>query len=1120
MKHFLTIVFALAVYANLSAQKNYITVLSSDDNSVCLSINTPEPVLEPVVVDGKRAFVITAVNGTGILNSGSPDLCRFAASVIIPDKGGVVCKVTGSDYYEISGMEIAPSKGSITRDVDPDDVPFTYGPVYQQNEFWPLETVNAGDPYILRDYRAVTVYFNPFRYNPVTGVLRVYSGITVMLSFTAGNSLNEFSRTRNTKTVPGDFARIYESRFLNYRQQKYTPVEEDGNMLIICNGSFMNAMQSFVQWKKQKGIPTEIVDVSTIGSAAQIKSYVANYYNTIGLTYLLLVGDAPQVPSSTTTAGDSDNDYGYISGSDHYPEIFVGRFSAENVSHVSTMVTRSVEYEKTPDIAGSWYKKTIGIASDQGPGDDNEMDYEHIRVMQNKLTSYTYDQFSEYFDGDQGGADATGNPTPSMVQSTIDPGAGVIVYTGHGWDQGWGSSGFSNTEADMLVNQNKLPFIWSVACVNGNFVNGTCFAEAWLRSVHIEEPTGAIAVLMSTINQYWSEPMAGQDEMVDLLVESLGSNVKHSFGGISMNGCMKMNDDYPGSGADMTDTWTVFGDPSIVLRTDIPQSMVVSHVPTLIVGSDNTDVDCNIENALVCLTIDGEILGRGYISGGTVNITFPQLANPDTIIVTVTAYNKIPYIGEIFVIPPPTGPYVIKDAISVNDAAGNNNGQAEYSEDILLNVSLKNVGVADASGVSATISSVCGWITLTSVSHSWGNIIAGNSVMENNAFAFTVDDSIPDMSTASFSLNITDGSGGSWTSNFPLTLKAPLLDAISYSINDATGGNGNGIMEPGETVIVNVNVKNNGHATSPAAIGNLSCTFPGVNITSANVNIGAINAGQTLQASFSIDISGSVPYGTVTDLVFICTATPYAVNRNFTAIIGQYSENWESGGFAQFNWTSGGAGPWIMESLNAWEGNFCARSAAITHTDTTKLSISMDVLTNDSISFMRKVSSELYWDFLAFYIDGVQKEAWSGEEDWARVSYPVTTGHHTFSWWFYKDWVDYDPIGLDCGLVDYIFFPPATNLITEKSDEAVISDASILNCWPNPSEGEFSIGYSIKYSDPVTIEISDVAGRIIKTYSGQPAETRIIVKGIEPGLFFVKVYNRDRIMVSTVVVNQ
>ena len=78
----------------------------------------------------------------------------------------------------------------------------------------------------------------------------------------------------------------------------------------------------------------------------------------------------------------------------------------------------------------------------------------------------------------------------------------------------------NQTDVNGLVNMGMSPFIWSVACVNGEFHIGTCFAATWLRATGTNGvPTGAIAVLMSTVNQSWSPPMDGQEEMNDILVE-------------------------------------------------------------------------------------------------------------------------------------------------------------------------------------------------------------------------------------------------------------------------------------------------------------------------------------------------------------------------------------------------------------------------------------------------------------------------------------------------------------------------------------------------------------------------------------------------------------------------
>ena len=47
-------------------------------------------------------------------------------------------------------------------------------------------------------------------------------------------------------------------RFINYStyQTRYNPIDEDGEMLVICYDSFCDEMDAFVDWKNQKGIKT------------------------------------------------------------------------------------------------------------------------------------------------------------------------------------------------------------------------------------------------------------------------------------------------------------------------------------------------------------------------------------------------------------------------------------------------------------------------------------------------------------------------------------------------------------------------------------------------------------------------------------------------------------------------------------------------------------------------------------------------------------------------------------------------------------------------------------------------------------------------------------------------
>jgi hypothetical protein len=64
---------------------------------------------------------------------------------------------------------------------------------------------------------------------------------------------------------------------------------------------------------------------------------------------------------------------------------------------------------------------------------------------------------------------------------------------------------------------------------------------------------------MSSINQYWAEPMCAQDEVVDLFIDER----YQCCGVLAMAGSCQMVDEYGGSGEDMMDTWHIFGDPSL-----------------------------------------------------------------------------------------------------------------------------------------------------------------------------------------------------------------------------------------------------------------------------------------------------------------------------------------------------------------------------------------------------------------------------------------------------------------------------------------------------------------------------------------------------------------------------
>ncbi len=622
--------------------ENNIQVINQRSNEMLIEVDINEIISNEVSVNGKKATNFHIENGSYIQEKGAPNLGKLSVSCNIPDFNQMAFEVIESEFVEFSDVEIAPSKGTLTRDQDPVEVPYVYGDVYQKDDFYPQKLAQLNTPYILNEKRGQSVWLYPIQYNPVKKVLRVYSKIKLRYYQTSEKGENERVKERadNSSEV---FNNIYRNHFDNYETSRYTPLSDIGKMLIISYDNFADEMKEFVDWKKQRGLEVELVKYSDVGNSANaIKNYVTDYYNKKGLTFLLLVGDAQQIPS-LSKSGDSDAAYGHIKGNDSYAEVLVGRFSAENAAQVKTQVERSIYYERDITDADTWLSKGMGIASAEGgptSGDDGESDKQHMDNIRKDLINFGYSPVDQVYDP---GASA------STVTTNLNSGRGVINYVGHGSSTAFVTSGFDIADVNNLKNENKLPFIFDVACVNGNFHGRTCFAESWLRATNNGKPTGAVAIIASTINQSWAPPMDAQDEMNDLLVHSVNNNTKRTFGGVTVNGIMHMIDKYGSQGSKMSDTWTIFGDPSLILRNQAPKKMEVSYDKNISSNAKSMTVSCNSEGAHVCISKKSEIISKATVKQGKATLTLNALTKGEKLTITIVGQDKVTHIGEITV---------------------------------------------------------------------------------------------------------------------------------------------------------------------------------------------------------------------------------------------------------------------------------------------------------------------------------------------------------------------------------------------------------------------------------------------------------------------------------------
>ena len=169
-KLFLSIVCLFISQTIFAQEWHSINTKSEESYSTRLIKSTNESVVIDLSLNGfytnqtslPNSVIITNEDMAPLSEAGQPNIPSLSIPIIINDMGKMDVRVSKVEYLEYNDIEIAPSKGEFPRSINPDDVPYTYGDVYQQNEFFPATSVKLDSPYILRDFRAQNIIVTPF----------------------------------------------------------------------------------------------------------------------------------------------------------------------------------------------------------------------------------------------------------------------------------------------------------------------------------------------------------------------------------------------------------------------------------------------------------------------------------------------------------------------------------------------------------------------------------------------------------------------------------------------------------------------------------------------------------------------------------------------------------------------------------------------------------------------------------------------------------------------------------------------------------------------------------------------------------------------------------------------
>ncbi|MBX3275406.1 MAG: hypothetical protein KF729_34385 [Sandaracinaceae bacterium] len=102
-------------------------------------------------------------------------------------------------------------------------------------------------------------------------------------------------------------------------------------------------------------------------------------------------------------------------------------------------------------------------------------------------------------------------------------------------------------------------------------------------------------------------------------------------------------------------------------------------------------------------------------------------------------------------------------------------------------------------------------------------------------------------------------------------------------------------------------------------------------------------------------------------------------------------------------WTVGGTAGWLVDGARPRSGAMSARSGMIGHSATSSMSASLSFATTIELSFWLTTSTESGYDFLRFFVNGVEQQRWSGATAWTRAAVTLPPGAHTVEWRYTKD---------------------------------------------------------------------------------------------------------------------
>jgi hypothetical protein len=681
------------------------------------------------IIDNQTWAHISIPGFTFTQERGKPKLPAQTQIIAIPEGADYSINYSYSETKTYQNVLVHPVLRPATDRYGDPEPEFEIDSVfYQTDSYYPALPYEVLDVQEFRGIQLVYLRITPASYNPLSKEIKLIKDLRITINFNGGSRFIDASEHSPMflNAFPVHFANSTSiiSEIQSQLSSILNPPQAEKNYIIITDTLFIDAANKFANWKRQMGYSVELL-ASSNWTVADITNAVHDRYHnwSVKPDYLLIIGDHQFVPARIVQNPSNEpfgTDLHYVTMGGQYdfvPEMAKGRLSVSSSSQAMTVVDKIINYEKSPTTDSTFYQTGLNCAQFQ---DDDNNSYADRRFthtseeIRDYVMSKGYDVNRVYYANTSstiplyynGGFYSNGQSLPSdltasgfnwngnatQIANKINAGAFYVLHRDHGYagGTGWHAPNFTTSNLNMLSNGNKLPVVFSVNCHTGEFTLNECFAEKFQRKSN----GGAVGVVAASYYSYsgWNDGLSVG--MFDAIWSNPGILPAFGSGGMGTvvvpphANIRKMGDVVNHGLFMMTKTWSsgstsneysyrlfhYFGDPSMPIRTETPESITASHSDSISCSASTYAIQsCSYPNGLATLSIPDQLIGAIQLTNGSGNIPVSAFAS-NYVLLTISGPEHIPYIDTIWVIP---GQLYISHAKSDVTCKGSSTGSAE-----------------------------------------------------------------------------------------------------------------------------------------------------------------------------------------------------------------------------------------------------------------------------------------------------------------------------------------------------------------------------------------------------------------------------------------------------------